>query len=217
MTELTAETKRLLDEVDVEEASTQEEVVTPPKHNPRRLGTGGCATSPQSYENSSMSASEKEADYFESEDALFNDRTPNLALKSESPIHRLMIYLKSTGLSNKEIGERLNKSPSWISQVLRQPWARQRLVEEIRIAGRDTLQGILAGQAEDSVWTLVEVRDNPTAKNSDKINASNSLLDRLLGRPNQPHTHSGKVDPTKVSDEDLVKVIYQGEHASVQT
>ena len=201
-TEQTSETNKLLglydDEMPIVEAS--------PRANVRRSGGGQCASSAQDYRQSEMYGSEIEHDILGHEDAFFGAKLPNLVIHRELPVHRLICYLKAQGLSNREISSRVSKSESWISQVIRQPWAQERIVAEIREAGRDSLQGILASQAEDSVWTLVEIRDDVKAKNADRAQCANSLLDRLLGRPNQPITHSGKVDPTTLSDEELVKL-----------
>jgi len=143
------------------------------------------------------------------EDDFHNARQPAYAIASERPEHRICIYLKAQGLSNIEIGKRMEKTPVWVAYVVKQPWARERIAQEIRQAGRDTLQGLLQGEAENSLWTLVEIRDDISDKtrSSDRINASNSLLDRLLGKPNQPISHSGKVDVSTFSDEDLVAML----------
>lgn len=121
----------------------------------------------------------------DAQDVLFNVQQPNLAILHEKPEHRMAIFLKASGKSNREIAQRLGYSEPWVSQVLRQPWAQKRLVEELRLAGRDEIAGILAGAAADSVFKLIEVRDAANAKGSDVIAASNSLLDRFFGKPTQ--------------------------------
>lgn len=139
----------------------------------------------QLYENSSLSGSEIEQDYAQDPDALYNSKAPNLAILHEKPEHRVIIFLKAQGLSYREISDRTGHTIPWISQVLRQPWARARLVKEIQSAGRDAVQELIKAAAEDSVFTLIEQRDNEKAKPAERINAANSLLDRFLGKPTQ--------------------------------
>lgn len=162
---------------------------------------------PSDYANGVFAGSAMEDEAFRGEDSLYGDRVPSHEIRREQPQHRQMILMKAAGFSNKEIAEKLGYAQTTISQILRQPWARMRLLEEMKAAGRDTLQGLLASTAEDSVWTLIEIRDKADAKNSDRIVASNSLLDRYLGKPNQPISHTGLADPSKMTDEELAKVI----------
>lgn len=139
----------------------------------------------QLYANSALSGSPIEQDYEESPDVLFNDRPPNLAIQHEKPEHRLLIFLKAQGLSNTEIAKRTGKTIAWVGQVLRQPWARLRLVQELKEAGQDAVQQLISASGEDSVLTLIEVRDDEKTSPAVKIAAANSLLDRLLGKPTQ--------------------------------
>lgn len=136
----------------------------------------------QLFENRGLDT-EAQVGYEMSEDRLHNDRTPNLGVVREQPVHRVMILLKAQGLSNTEIAKKLGCTGPWVSQVLRQPWARQRLLDELNQAGRPVIQSLLAGEAVNSIMTLIEVRDNASAKPSERAGAANSLLDRYLGKP----------------------------------
>lgn len=119
-------------------------------------------------------------------DALFNDPRPDYVARThEKPEHRMMIMLKAQGLSNHEIAVRLGYSDYSISITLRQPWARLRLLEEFKIAGRDAVAEMLKAAAEDSVFTMLELRDNPTTPAAVKKAVCSDLLDRYLGKPTQ--------------------------------
>lgn len=146
------------------------------------------------------------------QDDFHNARGAAYTLASERPEHRICIFLKAQGLSNVDIAKRMDRTAVWVAYVVKQPWARERIAQEIRESGRDTLQGLLMGEAENSLWTLVEIRDDVSDKtrSSDRISASNALLDRLLGKPNQPISHTGKIDVTSMSDEDLVAMLQPG-------
>ena len=139
----------------------------------------------QLYAQSALSGSAIERHYEAQTDALFNDKKPNLAINRESPDHRVIIFLKAQGLSNNEIARRTGHTAPWISQVLRQPWARVRLVEELREAGRDAVRALITASTEDSVYTLIDVRDDPKSRPSDRIAAARELLDRAFGKPTQ--------------------------------
>ena len=65
---------------------------------------------------------------------------------------------------------------------------------------------LLEGEVLPSLQRLKSVRDNETAKNSDVIVASNSLLDRFLGKPVQPISEDAKA-PSEMSDEEIRKQI----------
>jgi predicted transcriptional regulator len=141
---------------------------------------------PQAYVNNRELFAEVEAELAKDPTAdFFNAKEPNLAIKTESPKHRLICYLKSQGLSNHEIALKVGVTPQWVSQIVRQPWARKVIAEEMRAAGRDALTTIIEAAAEDSVYKLIEVRDDEKAPKNVQLAAANSLLDRYLGKPTQ--------------------------------
>lgn len=146
----------------------------------------------------------------EEEGGLHGDTQPYLRIKKEKPEHRLMIYLKVLGHSNREIAEKTDFSEAQVSQVLRQDWARKTLLDEYNKSGKDAVQMLLVGEAKNSIWKLVEQRDNPTKLGAVVISASNSLLDRLFGKPNQPIEHNMKMDLGGMSDEELLKIVSTG-------
>ena len=138
------------------------------------------------------------------EDAFYNDRDPQYKLVSEKPKHRLMVYLAAQGKTNKEIGEQVGASPINVSNVLRQPWARERMQSEIRESGLDELQALLRGEAQASVLKLVELRDNADSE-AVQAQCADKLLDRFLGKPTQP-IREEKTDLSKLSDEELERI-----------
>jgi predicted transcriptional regulator len=119
----------------------------------------------------------------EDSDALYNDKLSTLRLKREKPEHRIIVLLKAQGYSNKEIAERLEVTPVMVGYVLRQPWARERLVAEISASGRDAVNELLRGAVSDAVMTLIDVNQN--GKPGERVSAANSLLDRYYGKPTQ--------------------------------
>ncbi len=135
----------------------------------------------QGYANGPLSDSSIEADYKELPDTLFNSKPPNLGILSESPLHRQVIYLRAQGMRQCEIARRMGFTDAWVSQILRQPWARVRLLEELKLAGREGVQGILQSEAEEAVFRVIEL--SRTAEDeSVKLRANDSILDRFLGK-----------------------------------
>jgi hypothetical protein len=155
----------------------------------------------QLFENSSLR--EVYAEQGADSEKLFNSLDPNLAILHEKPHHRLILYMAARDFSNHEIAEASGFTAPWISQVLRQPWARKVLTEELNRAGRDELSGILEGAAKDSLFTLIELRDS-AENESVRRSAADSLLDRFLGKPKQSIEHHVDGDLASIDDSKLV-------------
>lgn len=125
---------------------------------------------------------------------------PNLAILDEKPEHRLIVYLKAQGFSNKEVSDKTGYTQAWVSQITRQPWFRLRLVQELREAGVDQIQQVLKANALDSIFTLVDLRDDPQAPKAVRKACADSLLDRYLGKPTQKFENE---KPSTPSTEEL--------------
>jgi hypothetical protein len=137
----------------------------------------------QLFENNTLAQNAEANGYYESGTKLFGDRPPNLAIKTERPEHRIIVYLKARGLNNQEIADRTGYGYQWICQIVRQPWFRQRFVEECQAAGLDQVKQFLEGEVIPSLEVLRDIRDNDEAKDASRVVAANSLLDRFLGKP----------------------------------
>jgi hypothetical protein len=131
-------------------------------------------------------------------------------LKREKWEHRCIALLKAQGFSNKEISEQTGYTPVSVSNILRQPWIRDLIMQEIKLAGRDAVQELLHASTYDSVTTLIEIRDNPDNSARDRMGASVNLLNRTYGMPNQPITHNEGVKLENLSDEELAKIVNKG-------
>ena len=122
------------------------------------------------------------SEYFESADRLHGDRVPETTIMSEKPIHRMMIYLHARGASVADIANHTGYHKQTVSQILRQPWARQRLLQILNECGIDHVKHFLTHEVAPSLEVLREVRDT-AAKPSDRTAAANAILDRALGKP----------------------------------
>src|SRR2546430_6686693 len=86
-----------------------------------------------------------------SPDALWHDPVPLQDVGSEKPWHRLAILLAAQGSTVTEIANKLERSVAWVSLLLRQPWARERLTTEINAAGRDEIEVMLRSTGPDAL------------------------------------------------------------------
>jgi len=124
-------------------------------------------------------------DGFARPDSLYGDRVSTMDVKRELPEHRIMILLKAQGHSNKEIGDITGYTREHVGHVLRQPWARSRLLDILNDRGGSAVDKVLSGEVLNSIDTLVEVRDSDEAGPQARLSAANAILDRALGKPLQ--------------------------------
>jgi predicted transcriptional regulator len=143
--------------------------------------------------------------YEDTPHALFNDNVVTgqntcRVLNKEQPHHRLMVLLRARGFSTSEIAEHLGYTPSTVSVALRQPWARQMLVDLLQSEGLDGVHKLLKAELVPSVLALVDVRDAPESKGSERTTAATAIIDRFLGRPTQRVEHGAITLPTDVEE-----------------
>lgn len=167
--------------------------------NPRGGGANTTAAT-QNYVDRPDVQANAEA-YFDDPLALHGDSIPAGTILKERPIHRLWIYLHAAGASASDIAAQSGAGykSSYISLVLRQTWARQRLVQILNETGRDRVKHFLTNEVAPSLEILREVRDDTAARKSERITAANSILDRALGKPTV-HVESESVRRTLPSD-----------------
>lgn len=148
----------------------------------------GTAVNKQLYRNSPLSKSQVAQEYAaggSNAPALYNDLEPNLAIVHEKPEHRVMVMCKAQGMANADIAKQFGYTQAWVSQVLRQPWARKLLVELLQQCGVEAVQQALQGAALDSVFKLIDLRDNKETPPNVQANCAINILDRILGKPTQ--------------------------------
>jgi len=115
----------------------------------------------------------------------FNPREPNLAILHEKPEHRLLMWMKAQGASNREIAQQAGYTDAWISQLMRQPWAQKTLVEMMTEAGMDITQQLLKSACPDSVLKLIDLRDDPKTPPAVVRASCVDLIQQYLGKPKQ--------------------------------
>lgn len=134
------------------------------------------------------------------EDSFHGAIDARLEYQTEQPWHRIAVFLAATGKNFTEIAERLGKSPVTVSQVLKQPWAQERLAREIAEAGRGTLQDILNVYGPQTLLEVVDLGKTAQSE-SVRLGAKKEILDRWLGKAKESLTITEKPAEDKSDDE----------------
>ena len=133
----------------------------------------------------------------------------------ESENGRAATLLRMAGYSVGEIAEQLRLTPPTVAALLRQPWARQRLVEHLH-KSKQNLLDMLETEAAQSVLTLVALRDDMEAPKAVRRQAADSLLDRYLGKAPQT-VNLNKADvPSNVEDAERQLVALRAEETRLR-
>jgi predicted nuclease with TOPRIM domain len=147
-------------------------------------------------------------------DALHADPTPDndlhgyaVEVQCEKPWHRLAILLAASGHTVTEIAEKLERSISHVSILLRQDWARERLTMELAIAGRDEITEILKSAGAKTLRRVIALSETAESEQV-QLAASREVLDRLLGKPVQKLETKQEVFHTDMNalDEDIKRL-----------
>jgi hypothetical protein len=106
------------------------------------------------------------------------------AVAHERPEHMRIINLKFAGHTNIEISAFTGYTPNYISMLLRQPWARKRLLTMFEQDGQN-LAKLVEAEAKQALMVLAEIRDDEKAPANARVTASINLMDRFFGKPTQ--------------------------------
>lgn len=144
--------------------------------------------------------------------ALFNDiNNPVRAhvRQRERPEHRLMICMAANGFNITEIAEKSGYSAQAVSSILREPWARARIIGMQQEVGMDELQRTIRQGASGAIARIRQRAENDQVDPGVRERADEYLANRYLGKPKEQVEHTHKpVD--KLSDSELTAIIEQG-------
>lgn len=124
-----------------------------------------------------------------------------------------MADLKMQGCTIREIAAVVGYSEAAVGQILRQPFIQAYMINALKTTVQEELRAVIDAEVLPSLRTLVEVRDNTDAPAQARINAANSLLDRKLGKPNQPVSVQQQLSPEqmkRMSDKELLERLANG-------
>lgn len=158
-----------------------------------------------------------EKDY--QEDALLNDSGPRVLRKTETPQDILMVYLKAQGATNKAIAEQLGVTPATVSNSLKQPHSRKRLMKILHERGVEQFDEIVSGALNDSAFTVIDIMNDEKATRRDRLSAAAIIMDRAKGKPTQNvEMRTGKIDARpEAIDSELERLEQQLAHVQGAT
>lgn len=134
-------------------------------------------------------------------DRLWNQNDPNYLLQREKPWHRQAQELAMGGMTVHEIGITVNRTPQAVSQVLKQPFAQERMIAETKKKLADEMREFLEAEIMPTLRLYKEARDNDALKMDVRLNAAARLEDRFLGKAAQPIVTTEKPAESLTDDE----------------
>jgi len=138
---------------------------------------------------------------------LFNPLKPAYSPQHEKYSHRMVAMLKAACLNDKQVAEIVGLTPAAVGYLKKQPWFEELVLTEIQKRGGEALD-IISAAAAEAAQNLVNIMR--TAENVEtKRKASNDVLDRKFGKPNQPLSMQ-EIDPATATDAELLGVARGG-------
>lgn len=135
-------------------------------------------------------------------DALAGDIDARSLLTHEKPVHRLMAEMAANGYSEKEIAEFTHYTVHHVSDVLRQPWAREHTLRRIKQTAQDEILQFLEAEVMPSLRVIRDIRDDEKVPAVVRGSMAEKLAERFLGKPVQPMQQNAK-PPSDLSDDEL--------------
>lgn len=127
--------------------------------------------------------------------------------KYEKYEHRIIAELKAGGRTNQEICEITGYCASSVASIVKLPWVKQFVMDEIHKHGGQAVVDYMSQHAMPAAETVVSgFMDEEMPRGRDRVAAANSLLDRLFGKANQNITTHKGADLSKVTDEELAAI-----------
>lgn len=130
---------------------------------------------------------------------------PSYVLQQETSAHRAICLLFAQGFTISEVAAQTGYTPACVAYVKKQPWALRFVAEMQGMRGGEAIKRILEGGAADAAKLIVGIVRDKDVRIDVRAKEANNLLNRLYGAAPQVHMH-GRIDPTEVSDEELLTI-----------
>lgn len=104
-----------------------------------------------------------------------------------------LIYLASRGLDKHEIAGAMNKTALWVKETFRKDIVKSKVSKYENKVLNTLIKRRIGNIADRAVDKLENLIDNKDTKDSVRLNAINSVLDRTLGRAEQKVSHEGNL------------------------
>lgn len=140
-------------------------------------------------------------------DDYFNSRDPNLQILTESPVHRTMLAMRVNGCTGTEIAQELGYSVAHVSQILRQPWAKKRMLEMQRESSVGTLTARIERIGNKALSVIEEILDDSEVPANVKSTTAQYAVNRLLGRPTDSIVINDNRKASDLTNEELEQII----------
>ena len=138
------------------------------------------------------------------DDALFGDIDPKTTRKKEQACFRGMANMSIAGYTQREIATAFGRTEGNVSEILRQPFMREYMIEQQQEGAEDFRESIKAmGQA--ALLRVVSVSETATQE-AVKLKANEYIVNRWLGMPTQPIEEVTK-PVEKRTDEELLSAV----------
>ena len=102
-------------------------------------------------------------------------------IQKETPWHLSAAHMYATGSCNNEIAEAHGKSAQAVSNLIRQKFFQERVLE-IMAANRRDIRTLFEAERVNTLATLIAIRDDPRNPASVRAMVCKELLDRSLGK-----------------------------------
>jgi lambda repressor-like predicted transcriptional regulator len=142
-------------------------------------------------------------------DSLYGDIDAKLPLEREQLHHRRFIEMAEAGYTIREISDATGYTKVSVSNTLRQPWARERMIQNMRRTTQDELKEMLERASPDSLRRIMARAADPNAKPEVQQRADEYLLNRFLGTPTQT-VNLPKQNLQELTDDELNAIAARG-------
>lgn len=147
-------------------------------------------------------------------DGLFNPVSTQRFYTREKPWHRVVAELAAAGHTCMEICNFTGRSRRSVQMVLAQPYAQERIAKKAAMNASEEIREILEKAAPESLKRVIRLaEDGATSEDIElrklAIAQDQAILDRFLGRPNQPISTAVTTPAQNLTDEELDKRIQQ--------
>jgi hypothetical protein len=133
---------------------------------------------------------------------LYGDTPTWEEFKKEKPVHVTMAAMAASGYTSEEIAQFTGYNVHHVCKVLRQPFARERMVGMAEKNSREEIKAFLEKETMPSLEVIRDLRDNPQVAPAVRGNMANLLVERFLGKAVQPIDPNAK-PVSEMKDEDL--------------
>lgn len=146
------------------------------------------------------------------EDPLWGNRPPRALLTQEKPEHRQVQELAAAGYRTSEIASMVGMNNATVRNVIRQPFAQDRITKVMKETAKDEIAAMLERAAPESIKRMISRAGDPELEPKLRQGVDEYIVDRYLGKAVQPICQ-GDDDLKKLTDRE-VAALASGETAA---